>query len=536
MTAKYIDDSTSQLNTKKKQSQIDYVVTIPVIGILIALCIFLLFDVERSEKVIKSALIWIEFELGWLYIITMIGTSILAIWLAFGRFAHVKLCAPGEQAQFSVASWFCMIFMTTMAASIMVWGFVEPSYYYTSPPHGLEPFSDEAYVWSLTQTMFHWSPVAYSIYVPFSVTLAYFIHVRKKDVFRVSQACSVAIGEKNANGWVGKVIDILILFGVIGGMSTSFGLAVPVVLEGVGRVTGIDPDSTGLLVGLMSAWLMVFGVSLYRGLDGGMKLISSFTAVIGITFVGLIFILGDSVFALKMGINSLGQMLQNLISMTTFMDPISKTGFVESWTVFYWAWYTGFAAAVGLFIAKISRGRTIREVVFGSTVAISAGVYIIQITFGSYTIDQQISGVFDVAASITSIGTSATVLGIVETLPFGGFMAAMHAILLFAFVVTSLDATAFTCANLSSIRLKSDDEPAINSKLTWAVILMLLTGTLTIIGGLSAVQVSSLIVSVPLVFIAGILVVSLIKMLNEDFPVTDDKFIYVDYKTKSEER
>jgi len=522
----------NETKSSLKQSAIDYMVMLPVLAILIITCIMLLINVDESTKAIKSVLTWIEYKLGWAYLLALIATSIFSIWLAFGRFGKVKLCAPGEKPAFSIFGWFSMIFMTTMAASIMVWGFIEPAYYFKSPPFGIEAFSNEAYEWALTQTMFHWSPIPYSIYVPFSVTLAYFIHVRKMQFFKVSQACIGVIGEKNANGLVGKIIDILVLFGVIGGMSTSFGMAIPVVLAGVSKITGGDPESTGMMVILMASWILVFGVSLYRGLDKGIKVLSNFNVIIGFVFVGLVFVLSDSIFALKMGVTSLGQMIQNLPILTTNMDPIANTGFVEGWTVFYWAWYVGFAAAVGLFISKISKGRTIREVVFGSTVAISAGVFIIQIIFGSYVIDLQISGVFDVATALKDLKSQEVVLKIIETLPMGTFMVVMHTLLLFTFVATSLDSTAFTCASLSTVKLQSDEEPATKNKMVWAVILLVLTGTLATIGGLSAVQVSALVVSAPLLIITLILCIALVKVLKEDYPSSDDEFIYIDYENK----
>ena len=515
-----------------KQSAIDYAVMLPVLAILVVTCIALLIDVEASTKAIKSVLNWLKSELGWVYLLALIATSIFSVWLAFGRFGKIKLCQPGEKAPFSMFSWFSMIFMTTMAAGIMVWGFIEPAYYFKSPPFGLEAFSKEAYEWALAQTMFHWSPIPYSIYVPFAVTLAYFIHVRKMEIFKVSQACVGIIGEKNANGALGKFIDILVLFGVIGGMATSFGMAVPNVLEGISKTTGGDANSTGMLVVLMVAWILVFGVSLYRGLDKGIKVLSNFNVIIGFIFVGLIFVMSNSIFALKMGVTSLGIMIQNLPIMTTNMDPVETTGFVEGWTVFYWAWYVAFAAAVGLFVSKISKGRTIREVVFGSTVAISAGVFLIQIIFGSYVIDLQITETLDVAKALGELSSQGAVLAIVETLPMGSFMVIMYTLLLFTFVATSLDSTAFTCAALSTKKLKSDEEPDTKNKMVWAVILLALTGTLATIGGLSAVQVSSLVVSAPLLVITLILCMALVKALNEDHPQSDDEFIYIDYKNK----
>ncbi len=518
----------------KAFKSIDHIVMWPALFVLAGICVYLMTNIEEGTKAIKSILTWCEYKLGWAYLICILGTSIFSLWLAFGRFHKVRLCAPGEKPQFSVFTWFSMIFMTTMAASIMVWGFVEPVYYFKSPPYGLEPFSNAAYEWALTQTMFHWSPVPFSCYVPFSVGIAYMLHVRKKPFFKVSTACEPIIGKRIANSWIGKVIDILVLFGVIGGMSTSFGMAVPVVQQGFCSLIGVEP-SPAIMAGLLVVWTLVFGISVYRGLEKGIAVLSNFNIILASIFIALVAIVGPTILMLKMFVNSGGQMMQNIIRMSTFMDPIEKTGFVEGWTVFYWAWYLGFATAVGLFIGRISKGRTVREVVFGSTIAISACVYIIQTVFGVYVINLQISGTLDVAKILSEVGTNGAVLEIIKSMPMGGLMLFLHTLLLFTFVATSLDSTAFTCSSISTIQLSGDEEPATAVKLLWAVILLAVTGTLAAIGGLNAIQVSSLVFSVPLMGISLILGMAIVKMLNEDFPMQRDSFLTVDYLKKKEE-
>ncbi len=520
--------------TNKPSSSIDHVIMWPALLVLAAICVFLMFNIEEGTKVIKSILTWCEFKLGWAYLLCIIGTTCFSLWLAFGRYNKVKLCAPGEKPQFSVFTWFAMIFMTTMAASIMVWGFVEPVFYYKNPPFGFEPFSSAAYEWSLTQTFFHWSPIPYSCYVPFSVGIAYILHVRKKPFFKVSSACEPILGERIANGWIGKVIDIMVLFGVVGGMSTSFGMAVPVVQEGFCSMIGVEP-SPAIMAGLLITWTLVFGISVYRGLEKGIAVLSNFNIILASIFIGLVALIGPTLLMLKMFVSSGGQMMQNIIRLSTFMDPIEKTGFVEGWTVFYWAWYLGFATAVGLFIGRISKGRTVREVVFGSTVAISACVYLIQTVFGVYVINLQISGGLDVAKVLSDLGTNATVLEIIKTMPMGGLMVFLHTLLLFTFVATSLDSTAFTCSSITTVQLTGDEEPATGMKLLWAVILLAVTGTLAAIGGLSAIQVSSLVFSVPLMFVSLILCMSLVKMLNKDFPMKKQEFLTIDYLKQQKE-
>lgn len=499
---------------------IDHKLMWPTLSVLAVLCVLLIVNIDNSTKIINSVLTWVQYKLGWLYLICMLVATVFSLWLAFGRYGKVKLSAPDEEPQFSLLSWFSMIFFTAYAAGIMIWGFVEPAFYYSNPPYGFEAFSSGAYEWSLVQAMFHWGPQGYTVYIPFAVGIAYVLHVRKEPYARVSNSCKRIIGEKRANGIFGKVLDAFVLFGIIGGISTSFGMAAPSVVQGISYMTGMEP-TTGLMIGVLVVWTLVFGVSVYRGLEKGIKVLSHFNAILAAIFVTLVFVLGPSLFMLKMLVNSSGLYLDNVIRMSTFMDPISNTGFVESWTVFYWAWYLGFAVAVGIFIAKISKGRTIREVVIGTTVVLSLSGWIIQVIFGSYVIDLELNGVVAVSQILQNFGQDKAVLEILKTLPFSNIVIFLHTLLVFTFVATTLDSTAFTCASVASIQLKGDEEPSRINRVMWAVILLGVAGTLAAIGGLSAIQVSTVVASVPLMGILALQTIALIKMLREDFPIKD---------------
>lgn len=496
-------------------TRFDPVITIPVLVLIGAACGYLMFNLERGTQIIQSVLTWCEYKLGWLYVLTIIFTFVFSVWLFFSKYGKVRLCAPGEKPAFSLFNWFSMLFFTTMAASIMVWGFIEPTFYYQNPPYGMEAFSPEAYEWSLTQTMFHWGVGSYSAYVPFAVGIAYIVHVRKRPCLRASAACEPVIGPRLANGPVGKILDIFVVFGILGGMSTSFGMAVPVVLAGFCDLTGLQPTN-GVMICILIAWTLVFGTSVYLGLEKGIKNLSNINLILATVFIVGCFLLGPTMFTLKMFVSCTGQQIQNFVRMITWMDPIEGTGFVESWTIFYYAWYLGFATSVGIFVARISKGRTIREVILGCTVVIALCAAIIQAIFSSYTMNLELTGQMAVSEMLAELGDNLTVVEIVKTLPGGKFWEILHTVLLFTFVATSLDSTSFTLATMATRRISGDDEPTNRSKLMWAITLLVVTGTLSAIGGLKAIQVSSILASVPLMVIAVILAISTRKMLRED--------------------
>lgn len=496
-------------------TRFDPVITIPVLALIGAACGYLMFNLERGTQIIQSILTWCEYKLGWLYVLTIIFTFAFSVWLFFSKYGKVRLCAPGEKPAFSLFNWFSMLFFTTMAASIMVWGFIEPTFYYQNPPYGMEAFSPEAYEWSLTQTMFHWGVGSYSAYVPFAVGIAYIVHVRKRPCLRASAACEPVIGPRLANGPVGKILDIFVVFGILGGMSTSFGMAVPVVLAGFCDLTGLQPTN-GIMICILIAWTLVFGTSVYLGLEKGIKNLSNINLILATVFIVGCFLLGPTMFTLKMFVSCTGQQIQNFVRMITWMDPVEGTGFVESWTIFYYAWYLGFATSVGIFVARISKGRTIREVILGCTAVIALCAAIIQAIFSSYTMNLELTGQMAVSEMLAELGDNLTVVEIVKTLPGGKFWEILHTVLLFTFVATSLDSTSFTLATMATRRISGDDEPTNRSKLMWAITLLVVTGTLSAIGGLKAIQVSSILASVPLMAIAVILAISTRKMLRED--------------------
>ena len=519
----------SKNSKSDEKPSIDFQIFIPVILIVLAACGYLIVNLERGTDIIRSVLVWVEYKLGWLYILVVIVTTIFSVWLIFGKYAKIKLCASGEKAQFSLFSWFCMLFFATMAASIMVWGFIEPTFYYTKPPYEMIPFSNKAIEWSLMQTMFHWGPQAYSLYVPFAVGIAYVLHVRKKPHLRVSAACETIIGTKLSKGPFGKLLDIFVIFGILGGMSTSFGMAVPVIIEGFSYITGIE-KTLGLMIGVLISLTFVFGITVFRGLEKGIKALSHFNLILATVFITGILMLGPTVFTLKMFVNSIGLYINNFPRMLTFLDPIANQGFVESWTVFYWAWYLGFATSIGIFVAAISKGRTIREVAIGTTVIIALCAWALQAVFSSYTINLEMTGVLKVSEIISEFGQNRAVVEIVKTLPFGRIWVGLHTLLLFIFVATSLNSTSYTLATMGTKQLKGDEEPTNKAKILWIITLLTVTGTLTLIGGLEAIQVGSVLASVPLMGIVILLVLSVRKMLKEDtgFDVAKE-YIYIEY-------
>ena len=477
---------------KKKKLNVDFAILIPCMAILIILCVCLIVKFDESQTIINNLLSFIEYKLGWLYIIVMLISTGFSLWLCFGKCAKLRMCAPGEKAPYSLFSWFSMLFFTTMASSIMVMPFINVMDFISEPIFGIEAMSAEAFEWSSVGSVFIYGPHGYSFYAIFAVGVAFVVHYKKSDKFKVSEAC----------------------IPVIGGVCTSFGLAVPVVVNGICSIFNIQ-ESFALTVGVLIAWTVVFGTSVVLGLEKGIRRLSNINAVLVFVFVILIILFGPTFFIIKYVINSLGLTLDNYVRLMFWTDPIETTGYVEGTNVFFYAWFIGFATTVGTFLGKISKGRSVREIVVGTTLAISACCWIIIPVFGGFSVWLQDQGIIDIPSLLEEYGQNATIIQIVGNVPIiGPIMVILHTVLLFTFIATTLDSTAFNLASMTSKKLAGDEEPALPMKFMWVIIILTVTAILQAIGGLSAVQVTTVVASLPMIIVLGIMIVSTKRMLK----------------------
>ncbi len=286
------------------------------------------------------------------------------LYIVFSDIGQIKLGDPDDEPEFSLLSWGAMLFAAGIGGAVVFWGMIEWVYYIQNPPFHLEPFSEDAATWAATYGMFHWGPIAWSIYLVPALPMAYFLHVRKHKVLRISEAIRPVLGQKLARGWVGNVIDVLFIFGMLGGGATSLGILVPLINIGLGDLFGFTPNAISQVAVLLGT-TAIFAISAWRGLKGGIEKLSDINMWLGLAVLAFVLIAGPTVFILDTGLNSVGMMLSNLMHMATWTEPFGgldgfeDSGFPGTWTIFYWAWWLVFAPTVGLFIARISRGRRI---------------------------------------------------------------------------------------------------------------------------------------------------------------------------------
>ncbi|MDE4086789.1 BCCT family transporter [Planococcus maritimus] len=494
--------------------KIDPVVFWSSLGVIVVATLALVIFRDTAEPVLNTMLTGITYNLDWTFQFLTFGLFILLMYLVFSKYGKVRL--GEEPPEFSTFSWGAMLFCAGMGTSIMFWSMMEPMYYYMGPPFGYEPNSNQAAEWAVTYGLFHWGISAWSLYALPTVTIAYSFFVKKNHSLKISSACRGVLG-KHADGWLGKIIDILVIWSLVGGLGTSLGLGVPMVSAVIGEIFGIAQSLT-LSIIIIAVWVVIYSASAYVGLYKGIRKLSDWNVYLALGLAVFVLLAGPTLFILSNFTNSFGLMLQNFAFMSFSTDPINQGGFPQSWTVFYWAWFAATAPFIGLFVARISRGRTIRELITHILLWGSVGSWLYFGIFGGYSLNLQLSGALDVLGVMSESGDPAAIVEILKSLPLSFLVLPFFAVLGFIFLATSLDSATYILASITTKELSAGQEPARWNRMLWGMVLAALAISLLLIGGLNVIQTSSVIVSVPVILLYGLLTASLLKWLKEDYP------------------
>lgn len=505
----------------KIDKQIFWAALIVILGLVVPLVLF----PEAGQENLGAVLSFTTGKMGWSYLWFAIGTFFILAFLAGGRFGNVRFGGPDAKPEFSLPSWVAMLFCAGIGASVMYWGTIEWAYYYTGPPFGIEPKSSKAAEWAAMYGLFHWGFTAWATYCIPTLPLAYLLWNRKRAVLRLSAACAPVIGEKAAAGWPGKIIDITFMFGLIGGIGTSMGLGTPMLSAGLAELFGVERNFT-LDVIVVVIWAAIFGASVYSGLEKGIKRLSDLNLILIVVILGFTFLFGPTVFMLTTFTNSIGLLIQNFIQMSFWTDPVAKGGFPEGWTIFYWAWWIAYAPFMGLFVARISYGRTIRQLIVAELVGGSFGCWIFFGILGNTSMFFDLNGIVPVSDIVSEQSGAAAVVATVVGVGTNTGLAFVAPILLIVFIVlafifgaTTLDSSAFTLASVATEEQEdATTEPARWHRLFWAIILAGVSLSLMYLGGLKPLQTASIVVALPLMVVLIIMTVAFFRMLKQDYP------------------
>lgn len=498
-------------NQKRKISPILFY---PPLIILIAFCVWTVIDPTNAGVILNKLYYFVTNTLGWLFQWYYVVAFILFIYLAFGPYAKKKL---GEgKPQFSTLTWWGMMFTAGTSLGVMFWATMETFWDFQFPPMGAEPFSAEAARWALSYPLFHWGPLCWGIYALFAVAFAYMFFVKKRDVVKPSTACESLLGPRLSNGWLGKVINIFFLIGLIGGISTSTGILAPIIGELFAKVFGIE-HTIQLDSVIILSWIFIVAAIVYTGVNKGIKILSNVRVYLGFAVLFLLLAFGPTSFILNSFTDSVGHLFQNIITMSFNLDPHAKGGFPQDWTIFYWAWIICLCVQAGLYYGRISKGRTIREVALGVLVGCMGGSWLYFAVFANYLIDTVNSGVFT-TEQLTALGQASSAEAVVTiwgTMPFAAVTLVIFLILAYISNLTLVNGAVYTISMATTKTLTGEEEPPKWSRVFWSVALCCLTLALVNIGQLKSVQTMCVATSIPMLLVTTMIILNMMKEFRQ---------------------
>ncbi len=479
---------------------------------VVALVALLIGFPTQVESIIDSLFTSLCSNFGWLFLWIVVCIAVFSAIVAISPWGAIKLGAPDEEKQYSNFTWAAMLFTAGLGTALVVMSYIEPVMFMDSPPFGIERLSEEAFEFALVPDQFLFGFLAWLVYIPGVIAVGLALYVRREQKLRLSTACQPAMGalEEKAPG---AIVDILGNVAVIGGISSALGLGVPVITTLVHKLTGI-PEGMWLTLAVLLIWTAVFASSVYLGLDKGIKRLSTFNVYLFgavIIFVATVNPIGD---AMHLGVSSLGLMFDNFGKLAFGVNAFGESDFTQNWVVFYRAWWLTYAPMMGSFVARISRGRTVRQIIGGMMVFGALACMMCFAWFGSYSVSLQHSGAVDLVSIFVSSGREEAFYAILETMPLAPAIEVAYIILLFVFCATSIDSTAYVLASTSVDNLSGDEQPKRWMRMIWAILLLLFTLGLVLVGGLQTLQTATVLTGLPMIAIVAVLMVACVKGLK----------------------
>ena len=500
-----------------QSTRVDWMLSGTAFVCIVAACIPIFLFPTQSAEFTQLIYDWVSSHFGLLYQWMAIACLIVLVWIACSRYGSRRLGADTDEREYSAFAWMAMLFCAGIGAGLLYWSFIEWAFYMDKPLFGLEPESDQTAEWAATYGIFHWGISGWAIYCLPAVAIAYPYYRNNIPYLRLSTAL---VGFGNADivsSPIGRIVDFLFILALIGGAGTSLGLGIPVIGAVLSSVIGVEQSfAMDLFVAFLA--VVLFGLSVYFGLDKGIKRLSVINVWVALVFVGFVLVAGPTLFILETGTNSMGLMLQEFIRMNTWTDPIAGGSFVEDWTIFYWAWWLAYGPFMGLFVTRISRGRSLRELIFGMLVYGSLGCALFFIVLGNTSMWLDMNGEVAVRELVQSEQADTAIAETIAALSFGPLPMIAFLIMGWIFVATTYDSASYAISSAATTNLRVGMHPHRFHRVFWAFGLAVLPLGLMLIGDVenTSLKFASLIVSLPLLVIYGAMMWSLFKSLRAD--------------------
>lgn len=449
-------------------------------------------------------------QFGWFYLLAASGFLVFSIFLIFSPYGKIKLGKDDDEPEYNYITWFAFLFTAGMGIGLVFWGVAEPMYHFYSPPTGDAQTPQAAGV-ALRYSFFHWGLHPWAIYTVIGLTLAYF-KFRKGASGVISSAFEPLFGNR-VNGVLGTTIDTIAVFATIFGVATSLGFGTAQISGGLSHLTNI-PNNFATQMIIILIITVLYMLSSLTGLDRGIKILSKTNVYLAIALMLFMLFSGPTNFIMDAFTQTVGNYIQNLVGMSFRLDPFnSETNWVQSWTVFYWAWWIAWAPFVGSFIARVSKGRTIREFVIGvlGVPTIFAALWFS--VFGGTAISLDLFHGQGIMETINSEGMEFALFAVLQQFNFGTIMSIIAILLIASFFITSADSATYVLAMQTT---NGSLFPPNSVKFIWGIIQSSAAAVLLWSGGLAALQTASIIAAFPFAIIMILMIFSLMKALNQE--------------------
>ena len=451
-------------------------------------------------------------DFGWLYLISMIIFFGFIVYFAFGKYGKIRLGSDDSRPEYSNITWFGLLFGCGMGVGLVFWGVAEPLTYYLNPTDGIEAASQASANFAFENFFMHWGILPWAKYAVIGLALAYFMF-RKNKKGLLSVMLEPLIGEKLANGWLGKVVDILGVFATVAGVVTSLGLGTLQINAGFNYLFGVPINLVVEIIIIIIVSFLYIG-SAVSGLDKGIKIISDTNLYVAIGLLAVCFIVGPKVETLNAFVNGMGQYIGNFIPTALKINSYSDNSWFGSWRLFYWAWFIAWAPFVGVFVARISKGRTIREFVLGVVLVPTIASCIWGAVFGNLGINLGEKGLMAIEKLQEAVATPEVGLFVVlGQYPLGFILSLVALVSLCAFFVTSANSGVYVLSMLST---DGAINPPNGRKILWGVIQSVMAIGLLMAGGLKPLQTISLVAAFLFIFVMLGTIAAFIKVLKEE--------------------
>lgn len=447
---------------------------------------------------------------GWIYILGVNFFLVFTLWLLFSKYGDIRLGGKSAKPEFSTKSWLAMLFSAGMGIGLVFWSVAEPIYHFSSPPLQVEANTTEAARMAMTITFFHWGFHAWGVYAVIALALA-FAAFNKGQPLTIRAAFYPLLGDK-INGPIGHTIDIIAVLATMFGLATSLGLGVQQVNAGLTTLFEIPSSVTVQIILIAVITLIAIG-SVVSGLDKGVRLLSELNMGLAALLMLFVFAVGPTLFILDSLVQNFGSYLQHLAQLSTWTESYDQTEWQHGWTIFYWAWWIAWSPFVGMFIARISKGRSIREFVMGVLFVPTILAMIWMTVFGGTALHEELTGSGDIADAVNAdVATALYVL--LDNFPLSGLMSVIAIIVVTTFFVTSSDSGSLVIDTITS---GGHPNPPVTQKVFWATAEGVVASSLLLAGGLSALQAGAILTGLPFTIVLFFMCFSLRKGLHEEW-------------------